>query len=123
MTIQQQKSLSELILQIAPFTPHEFQRRLRPLHEFPHYKASEFRSLLLYFGPFLLKSYLPKQYFEHFLLLHFGIYIFVSDKLTHLRVHAGRCIDIFVNEFPNLYGVQSQSYNVHVMKHLFYFYF
>jgi hypothetical protein len=118
LSVTQQLSLSNLMTSIAKYTPHEFQRRPRSLKEFPHYKASEFRMLLLYLGPFLLKNFLPQQYYNHFLLLHFAIYVFVSDRLKHLYANAARCIEIFVNDMPGLYGKQSVSYNVHVILHL-----
>jgi hypothetical protein len=121
LSVVQQTSLSNLIITTAKFTPSEFQRRLRSLKELPHFKATEFRSLLLYFGPYLLKSFLPREYYEHFLLLHFAVYVFVSSQLSHLHSLAARCIHIFVYKMPVLFGLHSMSYNVHVIQHLYEF--
>ena len=35
------------------YIPVEFQRKLRSMKELEHYKATEFRTLLLYLGPFI----------------------------------------------------------------------
>jgi hypothetical protein len=110
--------MSDLIGNVAKFTPCEFQRRPRSLSELEHFKATEFRSLIIYFGPYLLKSYLPVAYYNHFLLLHFSIYVFVSNRFTHLYSLAARCIDIFVSKMERLFGKESMSYNVHILRHL-----
>jgi hypothetical protein len=121
LSVVQQICLSDLIIKTAKFTPSEFQRRLRSLKEFPHFKATEFRSLVLYFGPYLLKSFLPSEYYEHFVLLHFAIYVFASSRLNHLHSLAARCINIFVYKMPQLFGLNSMSYNVHIIQHLYEF--
>ena len=104
LSITQQDCLSKLIVEVAKFTPSEFQRHLRSLKEFHHFKATEFRSLILYFGPYLLKSFLPTKYYEHFLLLHFAVYVFVSPRLSHLYSHAAKCIDILFIKCPSYLG-------------------
>lgn len=55
------KNVSEIsnILKLVSFTqPTEFQRRVRPLSDFGYYKGTEFKTFLLYTGPFCLKNIL-----------------------------------------------------------------
>jgi hypothetical protein len=115
---QQQISMSELMTATASSTPSEFQRRPRSLKEFEHFKATEFRLLILYFGPYFLKTFLPLNYYKHFLLLHYAIYVYASPRLHYLYSCAARCLEIFVQAMPKLFGTQSMSYNVHVLLHL-----
>jgi hypothetical protein len=111
--------LNDLIHKYSVYTPREFQRRPRSLQELEHFKATEYRLFLLYLGPFFLKKFLLTEYYEHFLLLHFSIYVFTSPLLNHLNTLAKRCIEIFVNNMPELFKRTSLSYNTHVILHLY----
>jgi hypothetical protein len=117
----QQQSLSQLALRVSTFIPSDFQRRLRSFKELLHFKATEFRTLVLYLGPYLLKDFLLPQFYEHFLFLHFAIYVYVSSRHKHLYSHAQRCIEIFVHRMSELFGTNSLSYNTHVIHHLYEF--
>lgn len=112
-------SLSQDILQFRKCTPSEFQRQLRSIQtDLIHYKGTEFRSLLLYFGPFLFKKYLTKKAYDLLLLLHFAYYVFSSERFYEFYPQAHRCLEIFVNQFSTIFGEQSVSYNVHMLLHL-----
>jgi hypothetical protein len=121
LSSSQMHLLSDDITDIRTSIPCEFQRKLRPLNEFEHYKASEFRSIILYFGPFLFKKYIPLAYYRHFTLLHFATYVFCSERYTHLYPQASQCLKIFVKQMCRLFGQKSQIYNVHVLLHVPYF--
>ena len=72
--------LSEEIEHFRKFIPCEFQRKVRPISDLLHYKGTEYRTLLLYFAPFLFKKYLPNDVFDHLMCLHFSYYIFSSNE-------------------------------------------
>jgi len=57
------------------FIPLEFARYPRSLFEINRWKATEFRSFILYTRPVLLKDVLPKRVYEHFLCLNVSIRI------------------------------------------------
>jgi hypothetical protein len=113
--------VDDIIRICASFTPREFQRRPRPINELEHYKASEFRSFVLYFGPLILRKHLSKDFYTHFIHLHFAIYVLTSKSLSHLYEHAHRCLEIFVSQTEVLFGNQALSYNMHILLHLHYF--
>ncbi|PAA93458.1 hypothetical protein BOX15_Mlig021851g7, partial [Macrostomum lignano] len=116
------KELSDFIDSYAKFTPAEFQRRPRRIDtNLAHFKATEFRLFLLYLGPFFFRKFLPQKYYDHFLHLHFSIYVFCSDVHQTLLPNAHRCIEIFVKEMESLYGEASISYNPHTLLHLYEF--
>ena len=111
--------LSEDILNFRKYTPAEFQRQVRSIKtDLMHFKGTEFRSFLLYFGPFLFKKYLSEKVYHLFILLHFSYYVFSSENYVNLHGHAHRCLEIFVKRFSDVFGEQSLSYNVHMLLHL-----
>jgi hypothetical protein len=118
LSASQLSVVSQRIRNMREYIPREFQRKIRPLHELEHYKASEYRFFLLYAGIFLLKDILPVTYTKHLALLHFSCYVFASERFSHLHTHASRCIEIFVKQMPQLFGRKSLIYNVHVLLHL-----
>ena len=118
----QQTELSRMISTYSKFTPHEFQRRPRSIErELKNFKATEFRIFLLYFGPFFFKKFLSSVHYNHFLLLHFAIYVFSSEFHYHLLPAAHRCIEMFVYDMKELFGDSCMSYNVHILLHFYEF--
>ena len=110
--------ISNKIKELSRFTPNCFSRKLRPLPEFEHWKAVEFRLFLLYLGPIIMKGVLPSNHYKHFLLLHFSIYVFCSDKVHRYFEQAKACLHRFVSQIGDLYGKNAYVYNVHVLSHL-----
>ena len=118
LSVGQQTLINNDVANFQKYIPREFQRRIRKFSELQHFKAAEFRTYLLYIGPIVLKNYLPTDYYRHFLLLHFAVYVFCSNSCKHLYSHAKSCIDLFVHQMPELFGRQSVVYNVHCLLHL-----
>lgn len=98
--------------------PVEFQRKPRKLVDLEHFKATEFRTYLLYYGPFVFKDVLPKKYYDHLMLLHFSMYVYSSSLFTSLVECANSCLHNFVVQMGTLYGQQSLISNVHQLSHL-----
>lgn len=104
---------------LEPFAPCDFSRRPRTLSELDRWKATEFRMFLLYTGPIVLASTLPKVLYRHFLELHVAISVLVSPR--HCTEHtdfADRLLHKFVEKYATLYGPSSVSHNVHGLIHL-----
>lgn len=111
-------NMSEQILALGARLPPEFNRKGRSLIEVERWKATEFRTLLLYFGPIVLKDYLDKPRYEHFLLLHFAVYVMSSNNYCWLFENAKACMEQFVYQMNELYGKGSYVYNVHCLLHV-----
>lgn len=106
---------------ISKYLPNEFQRKSRSLKYLMRWKATEFRQVLLYSGPYLFQGILPKDIMDHFLCFHFAMRIFVSHKYCgdgNMRTYAGNLLNYFVSHFGSIYGHESVSYNVHGLLHL-----
>lgn len=111
--------LNEKVKRFSHALPREFQRKIRPLNNFPYFKATEFRTILLYTGPLFFKDILQTEYYNNFLLLHFAIYVFVDPSCKPLYNNAKFCVELFVKQLKDLFGVGSQTFNAHSMLHLF----
>ena len=74
------KEIDKMLLRIKP--PHEFQRSPRPISVSHFWKASEFRSWLLYYSLPILKDILPPYYVHHFALLVTSMHILLGTNLS-----------------------------------------
>lgn len=101
--------------------PKEFNRRIRPFSMHSHFKATEYRSILLYTGPVLFKGVLSQKYYHHFLLLHFSIYVFISPDHKRYHGNAKACIEHFLLQLEDLFNVDAYTFNAHCLLHLFHF--
>ena len=68
--------ISDRLVSFSGLMPSEFSRQPRSLLEFKYWKATE---LLLYTGPIVFKSILPKEFYHHFLSLHVAMSILLND--------------------------------------------
>ena len=74
---QRNKLRGFLLLALKGSIPDEFQGKIFDSEDLANWKASQYRFLLLYAGPFVLKPILPKELYRHFLQLFL---------LTHIRI-------------------------------------
>lgn len=104
---------------VKPFVPVEFQRVPRPIMYFKLRKATEFRQLLLYFGPIVLKSILSNNIYIHFITLHVALTILSSQVLLNDYIdYAESLLNHFVHTFMVIYGKCHISHNIHGLLHL-----
>ncbi|KYM96038.1 hypothetical protein ALC62_13308 [Cyphomyrmex costatus] len=114
------QTLSDKMVALHNFIPKEINRKPRPLRELARFKATEFRTFLLYLGPVLLYNVVDKAVYEHFLLLHSAIVILCSKRHISVLGHktASQLLSIFVEHSEHLYGLEFLIYNVHCLIHL-----
>ena len=70
--------MSNMLLSFCGKMPSEFARQPRSLNEVERWKATEFRQFLLYTGMVVLKQFLSKDMYSHFLTLCVGISILLE---------------------------------------------
>ncbi|KAG7470152.1 hypothetical protein MATL_G00136460 [Megalops atlanticus] len=115
---QSMTAVSDKLVLLGKKLPKEFGRKGRSLREVDRWKATEFRTFLLYTGPIALKNTLPDAMYNHFLLLHVGITILCSTHLSeHYCDYAEKVLTVFVQNFSVIYG-DFVVYNVHGLIHL-----
>ncbi|XP_050513733.1 uncharacterized protein LOC126889458 [Diabrotica virgifera virgifera] len=112
-------NISENLIFYGKFVVSEFNRKPRSLSEVARFKATEFRTLLLYLGVLVLKN-IDKAMYEHFLLLHSSVTILLSKRhLANFGCDVPRkLLDCFITHSKDLYGLEFLIYNVHVLCHL-----
>jgi len=99
----------------------EFSRKPRSLSDLSHWKATEFRTFLLYAGYICLRGIIDDLIFEHFMYLSVAVAIFVSQELCrdqNMKQFAHDLLVYFVNRAGELYGPEFLVYNVHCLIHL-----
>ena len=116
---QQQRLVDDLIRLCSIQLPKEFNRKGRPLQDICYWKATEFRTFLLYTGIFILRNILPDNKYKHFLYFHVAIRILCNPKSTPGQIRfAGEALVHFVTNFSVLYGDHHIVYTIHSLVHL-----
>ncbi|XDV23432.1 hypothetical protein PO909_028010 [Leuciscus waleckii] len=111
------EEIDKQLLAIQP--PRELTRVPRSVKERKFWKASEWRSFLLFYSLPVLCGILSKKYWNHLFLLVFGIYTLLQEKIQMVDIdNAEKALKKFVMEFQKLYGTENMSFNVHLMTHI-----
>jgi hypothetical protein len=112
--------LSNRLVTLAKVMPREFSRKPRSLKDFKFWKATEFRSFLLYYGPHVLKDILSKELYEHFLVFHCAMYILCSHLSREKKwvAYANELLHLFVGNVPKLYSKEVLNYSIHNLLHV-----
>ena len=84
-----------------------------------YWKASEFRSWLLYFSLPVLRGLQKEDYFQHYLLFVNAIFILLQDSIALTDISkAEALLTHFCCVFAALYGDRYMTCNVHQLLHL-----
>ncbi|XP_060859445.1 uncharacterized protein LOC132936702, partial [Metopolophium dirhodum] len=114
-----EQQISNELVNLHPHLPSEFNRLTRSIDELEYWKATEYRTFLLYTGHILLKGRIKSSLYQHFLLLHSAIKILISNETCFsLNDLANNFLKQFVQDYPNLYGEEYVTYNVHGLIHI-----
>lgn len=103
---------------IQKYFPREFNRKPRSFKDLTYFKASEYRTFILYSGCVLLRKQLHKKYFDNFIALHFAVYVFSSPHFSILFDNAEYCLNLFIDNYRSLFTKKACTYNFHVLSHL-----
>ncbi|KAJ8667590.1 hypothetical protein QAD02_009253 [Eretmocerus hayati] len=99
--------------------PVGFQRSTRSAEDVSKYTANEFREILVYTGPFVLKDILDDEEYKHYLLFHTGSRILCSSELyKKYTTCAKEYLQRFTMLTEELYGLEFASLNNHSLAHI-----
>jgi len=119
LSSQQKSIISTLLEELKCNIPFEFNRKPRSLLESKRWKATEYRTFLLYTGPLVLKSVLNRNKYLNFITLHVAITILSSLKYIEQYLdYAKLLLQYYVETFIILYGKENASHNTHNLLHL-----
>ncbi|XP_031350255.1 uncharacterized protein LOC116178316 isoform X1 [Photinus pyralis] len=117
---QKVTTMSQRLLDLKRRIPIEFNRKPRSLEELKYWKATEFRTFLIYLGPLVLKDVVNNAVYQNFLLIHFSVSILLSE--IHIRKFGielvRNVINVFIDHSKTLYGLEFMVYNVHLLSHI-----
>ncbi|CAH0551707.1 unnamed protein product [Brassicogethes aeneus] len=104
---------------LEDYCPSEFNRKLGPLSQFNQYKATQYRQLLLYGAPAVLRNILNEEQYANMMLLH-SIIRFLSFEHQSPEVldFCQVAVKTYVSICEDLYGQQFISYNIHALLHV-----
>lgn len=113
--------LNTLIVSANKDLPSDIHRKLRTLQYISFWKATEFRTLLLYMGMVVLKDVLEEEEYEHFLYLSLAIRI-CSCKTYLAKPHFERLyrelLSKYCSKLADIYGIDSIVSNFHNISHV-----
>ena len=113
--------ISHRLSELKGKLPSDFARQPRELTEVNRWKATEFRTFLLYTGIVVLKDVLEPKRYKHFLSLALAIRMLCEEE-TILRCSylnsARQLLNYFVTNAHEHYGDTFTVYNIHNLKHL-----
>lgn len=93
-------------------------RNITSLDTYSTFKASQYRTFLLYLFP-VLQDILQKKYFNHLLLLSSAIYILSQEKISTEELKlADENLKKIVLDYEEVYGKTNMTMNVHCLLHL-----
>lgn len=115
--------ISNNLLSFKEYIPSEINRKPRSLSELSRFKATEFRTFLLYTGIVALNYVVDAGIYNHFLLLHSAISLLMLANATSNNKEincelASTILVTFIEHGKRLYGPEFLIYNVHVLSHL-----
>lgn len=109
-------SFSELLVKVK--LPSEIHRGVRSLDLIAHWKGLEYRNFLNYIGVVLLKDFLPKKFYEPYLLLFSAVTICSVDAYK-CYLDVAHCMFLnFIKRYRTLYGLEFITSNVHNLEHV-----
>lgn len=110
--------LDKALLEQTP--PHEFTRPPRSvMTHLSYWKASEFRSWLLFYSLPLVLNMLPPLYLHHYTLLVCALHLLLLKEVTQIQCGAAEeMLNDFCSLLPELYGENSCTMNAHSLLHL-----
>lgn len=106
------------ISEVSKCFPRDFNRKGRLITEFHNWKATEHRSFVLYTSLVVLKNIIDIKIYEHFKLFCVATFILSSKKHKHLIDIAEEILEVFIQQFSEIYGAGYCSYNVHNLSHI-----
>lgn len=112
------KLISTRLLHLKICVTCDFARIPRGLNEVLRWKATEFRTFILYTGPIVLQSIIGEECYEHFICLHVCMTVLLSRTHGRLLHFIEKLLNYYVNKFGEMYGKEFMSHNIHGLLHL-----
>lgn len=110
--------ISTLLSNCNRTKPTDIHRSIRTLKFLKHWKATEFRTILLYLGIVIFKDYLSQNEYDLFLKLFCAVTICSTEAYTQYLPVAKDLLTEFNEMHINIYGEHSMTNNIHLLSHM-----
>lgn len=111
------KTVSDFLIKCK--MPIEIHRAIRDIGVLAHWKATEYRTFLLYLSITILKRVLTAEVYQHFLLFFCAITICTTDvHIQKLLPLAESMLEHYIEHYRDFYGEHYMTSNVHNLSHL-----
>ncbi|XP_051157257.1 uncharacterized protein LOC127279133 [Leptopilina boulardi] len=114
---EDRKNIDEEILRIKP--PRDLHRLPEKISKKSLWKATHWKSWLLFFSLPILSKYLPNELLEHYALFINSIHTLLKTKIT--KKELDQCEEnllVFVANYHYLYHEEKMTFNVHIVLHI-----
>lgn len=118
LRIEQINAINQEIQENLKNIPDDFNRKNFDIKQVKNWKATQYRTFLLYLGVVVLRDNIDQDVYEHFLLLHASTFICLSRQYFQYLDVADAMYHKFVEEFSRIYGQKYVSQNVHNVGHI-----
>lgn len=98
--------------------PSEINRSIRLLSDVCHFKGTEFRHFMIYYGIVVLKDNVDMMIYKNYVYLHCAMTICLSDHYRHFLPLAKELFIQFVEDYKIIYGSCMVTFVIHRMLHL-----
>lgn len=99
--------------------PSQIHRLSRSVNDRRMWKASEWKSFILYYSIPCLTDVLETKYLKHFALLVEAVGLLLKCNITQQDLQKSEKLLLkFVKKFEKLYGAEKMTFNVHLLLHL-----
>ena len=119
LTYTQLQRLSDMNEAVGKHFPSAFNRKPRRFDELKMWKATEFRTFLLYVGPVILREVVDPTLYSLFVSLSVAISLLSNPRLVREHAdYADTLLEYFVEQSIDIFGEHFCTYNVHSLRHL-----
>ncbi|XP_057329242.1 uncharacterized protein LOC130670086, partial [Microplitis mediator] len=110
-------AINEILLKFKH--PSSISRSPRDITERNMWKATEWRSWLIFYSLPCLKKLLPHKYLDHLALLVEGITILLEEKISsHMLETADKLLIRYICYYEEYFGEEKMTYNIHLLLHM-----
>lgn len=117
ITAEQRRDIDNDLLLINP--PRELFRAPTKISNKSVWKASDWKSWLIYYSIPILMKYLDKELLQHYALFVNSICVLLKTNISESELQ--KCEDDlieFVGQYQSIYSLKKMTFNVHILSHL-----
>lgn len=111
------KEIKKMLAEIQP--PSTVNRPPESPEMYKFYKASDFLYWIIFWAAPVISSFLPSEYFQHFILFQGSVFALLESDITiEVLNEVEKALNLFLVQLGELYEPAQYTYNMHQLLHL-----